>query len=64
MLYKRIAGGYIAGEGLGPLTTIEEWEGILIKGVRLSVFDNWDDYLKYGGDNNKKAIDMGWIENR
>ena len=67
LLRKRIAGGYIAGEGLGPLTTIKEWEGILLHkglGRMLTIFNDWEDYLKYDGNHIKKAIDRGWKENK
>ena len=67
LLRKRISVGYVVGEGVGTLTSIKVWEGILLHkglGRMLTIFNDWDDYQKYNGDYKEKAVAMGWLEHR
>lgn len=57
ILYNRIFCGYCWGEGRLPIISIGDWNDVFyngkLKGL-LTCFDNWDDYLRYGGDYHKK----------
>lgn len=54
VLYKRISNNYEGG--IFNIWTIEHWDKVLHYkdyGKLLTVFENWDEYLKYDGDYRK-----------
>jgi hypothetical protein len=62
LLHKRIVTGYCWGEGGFRLTTIESWEevfGLVEAPYAQTVFENWEDWIKYDGNYHKKREDLG-----
>ena len=58
VLYDRIFSGFCWGEGQLPIISIEDWNSVFYNGKwkgLLTVFDDWNDYLKYKGDWHKKV---------
>lgn len=54
LLYKRISNNYEGG--LFNIWTIQDWENVFNYtgyGKLLTLFKNWDEYLKYDGDYRK-----------
>lgn len=61
-LYNRIYGGYCYGEGGFRIMTIEDWKkvfGLVETSYSETVFENWEDWIKYNGDYHKKREDLG-----
>lgn len=57
VLYDRIFCGYCWGEGGLPIIDIDDWNSVFYGGKYrglLTCFDDWDDYMEYGGDCHKK----------
>lgn len=53
ILYNRIFCGYCWGEGSFPIISLNDWNDVFYNGKFkkfLTVFDDWEDYLRYKGD--------------
>lgn len=62
LLHRRIVKGYCWGEGGLRLISIEDWEkvfGLVETSYSETVFENWEDWIKYNGDYHKKREDLG-----